>query len=293
MPKPRQQEQDQIAFLNSETAVSGLDGNFEGTVTGAKWEQYDFKGKAKPKRDGKSGIVMALHVTIGERDDGGKDLDEFYSAGAIEDFVPNDDGDGFEAITGRKGFHPDREVLQLTDAMVDTGGVVRSELGVDPTPLIGTRFYWERVNPRWAKDGKKNDGSPVSANVLVPTKFVPTKGGSKAVGSKAAGKPAGSKAASTESDEGDDNDSAITDRAIELVKEVLANLPAKAKGVISREELGAEVLQLMLTDYKKEIDTPTRKAISALFKDGEFLDNNAGKKTWAFDADEDEVTARK
>ena len=273
-----------VAFLNPDTAISGLDANFEGTITRAVYERWDFKGKAKAKPDGKSGVVMAIHVTIDDRDDGGKAHDEFYPAGAIEDFVPSDDGYSFEAVSGKKGFFRDREAIQFVTEVLATGALKPSDLGIDPSVFEGKRFYWERKPPTWAKEGKNADGSATKASVLVPTKFVDAVGGRK---STAASKP---KAAAAAGDEGNsDSDSEVLEWGLKLVKEALSDLPPKQK-TISREDLGSEVLALMLQKYKKEIDKATRAEIGALFENDAFLSKNAGKKSWLYDAEDGEVT---
>ncbi len=287
-----------VAFLNPETAIQGLDANFEGTITRAVWEQWDFKGKAKPKPDGKSGVVMALHVTIDDRDDGAtKPHEEYYPAGAIEDFVPSDDGYSFEAVSGKKGFFRDREVIQFSQEVLGTGAIKPSDLGIDPSVFEGKRFYWERKPPTWAKDG-----SATKSSVLVPTKFVESAGGGgkgkgagKPVATNAKGKPA-------PAPDPDDADTAVADLATKLVLEVLEeratdkSLPAAERKVIGRELLGSEVLAKMLTEYKKgpdAIDKDTRAAIGELFENDEFLNDNAGKKTWKYDDSDGEVTRAK
>lgn len=287
----------QVAFLNPETAIQGLDANFEGTITRAVWEQWDFKGKAKPKPDGKSGVVMALHVTIDDRDDGAtKPHEEFYPAGAIEDFVPADDGYSFEAVTGKKGFFRDREVIQFTQEVLGTGALKPSDLSIDPSVFEGKRFYWERKPPTWAKEGKNADGSATKSSVLVPTKFVESVGGgkSKATSSKPA---ASNRVAAAAADTSDDTE--IIELGIKLVLEVLEeraadkSIPAAERKTIGRELLGSEVLALMLTKYKKgpnEINKDTRAAIGELFENDEFLESNAGKKTWKYDSEDGEVT---
>jgi hypothetical protein len=274
------------AFLNSDTAISGLRSNFEGTITDARYEQWDFKGKAKAKPSGKSGVVMALKLTIDDIDDGNPKPEENYlPCGAIEDFVPSDDGQSFEAVTGRTGFFRDMEVLQFADAVVETGAIAKSDLSIDPSVFVGLRFYWERKPPRWAKpDDTKH-------STLVPTKYVETAKKSKAA-TAAKGKPA---------PPADDNepDAEIIDWGKKLVLEALEDLPeivdpkTKKKSqqeTISREDLGSEVLALMLAKYKKEITKDVRNAIGALFENDDFLQSNSGRKTWHYDASDGEVT---
>lgn len=299
------QAEEQIAFLNSDTGISGLRNMFHGTIVRAAWEPWDFKGKAKPSEYGGkrySGVKMALRLTLDDIDDGDPKPEEVYwPAGAIEDFAPSDDGRSFTPITGRKGFSKDSEILQGTDAIVDTGAVKKSDLAMDPSIFEGLRFFWERKPPKWAKEREApTDGSKQKdVSNLMPTKFIESVGGGGK--SRAAGKPAATKGTKREEPEEpeSDTDSAITDLGIKLVLEVLEeraadkSIPAAERKVIGREMLGSDVLAKMLTEYKKgpdAIDKETRAAIGELFENDAFLESNAGKRTWKYDSEDGEVT---
>lgn len=297
-------------FLNPETAVSeGLAANFEGTITGAQYEQWDWKGKAKPKKDRngvvvKSGVVMALHLTVDDRDDGEKAEDIYYECGAIEDFVPSDDGQSFSAVRGAAGFGRNKGVIQFAKQVVESGALRNSDL-TGPDVFVGKRFYWERKPPTWAKaDPSKPgvfldwQGQPTTADILVPTKFVGdiTKSSSK---KGSANKPAGAASKRTpapEADEPEGGSGDLTDLAVKLACEALEDLPDDAGGTIGREELSSDVLGVMLAKYGKKaganaIDKSTRDAIGELITDEEFWAENAGKKTWKYNAKSGEVTA--
>lgn len=276
------------AFLNPETAVAGgLRNHFEGTIELARYEAFDFKGKAKgvTTKGGRylSGTKMAIHLRIVDCDDDpNTPVDEYWPCGPIEDFVPNDDGDGFEAVTGRQGFAKDSEVIQGMTAVVETGAVKQSELTSDPTFLEGKRFYWERRAALWAArstdpERQKNE------NVLIPTKFV----GAAKGASKLASKPASASAGVSDRGKGEGTtDDDVVDAGIKLTKEAIAAFEEenpKAKSV-SREDVGTGVFALAMSKYKKDYDAPMRKAINKLFDDDDFLDNNAGRKTWSYDA---------
>lgn len=292
-------------FLNPETAVAeGLAANFEGTITAAQYEQFDWRGKAKPKRSGKSGVVMALHVTIDDRDDGEKAEDVYYDCGAIEDFIPADDGQSFTASHGATGFGRDKGVIQFSAAVVETGARKNSDL-TGPETFVGLRFYWERKPPKWAKPGTAPgtfvdwQGKETTSTILVPSKFIGdvTKKGSKKstpVASKAASRPQ----AAPEPDENENasGDEELTTLAVKLAMEALDDLPTDTNGVIGREELSSDVLGVMLAKYGKKaganaIDKATRDAVGELITDEEFWAENAGKKTWKYNAKTGEVTA--
>lgn len=292
------QQEDQVAFLNPDTATSGLRNLFHGTITKSVYEPWDFKGKAKPSEYGGkrySGVKMALHHTIEDIDDGDPKPEEVYwPAGAIEDFAPSDDGRSFTPITGRKGFSKDSEIIQGVNAIIDTGAVKKSDLAMDPSIFEGLRFFWERKPPTWAKERETpSDGSKQKdVSNLMPTKFVESVGGGgkKSTASKPAASAAakGSKREDPEEEEAE-TDTAITDWGIKLVGQALDDLPDK-QNTIGREDLGSEVLAIMLRTYKKEIDKPTRALIGELFENDEFLIEHAGKKTWKYNARDGEVT---
>lgn len=284
------------SFLNPDNATAGLRNLFEGTIVDARFEAWDFKGKAKAitTRDGRhlSGQKFSLHLVVDDIDDGGKAEDIYWPGMAIEDCVPNDDGTGFEFITGRKGFPKDSELIQGMQYMIDSGAVAKSDLSNDPTIFIGKRFFWERKAAMWAKpqEGKS------APEQLMPVKFISDEGGSgkdnsrSRAGAAASSKPAPRAGAAAAAADGSDD--AIVDRAKELVIEALDDLP-KGQKTVSREMLGSEVLTLMLTKYKKgpdEISVKDRKAIGALFEDDVFLEGNAGRRTWKYDAENGEVT---
>lgn len=279
-----------LSYLNPDNATAGLRNMFEGTIVDARFEPWDFKGKAKATTYNNrtySGTKFSLHLIVDDIDDGGKAEDIYWPGCAIEDCVPNDDGTGFEFITGKKGFPRDSELIQGMGHFIDSGAVAKSDVGNDPTMFIGKRFFWERKAAMWAKpqEGKS------APEQLMPVKFISDEGGkSKSrAASSGSSKTAASKstpAAAADAGEGDD---AIVDRAKELVIEALADLPAKQK-TISREDLGSEVLGLMLQKYKQKISTADRKAIGALFETDDFLADNAGRKTWRYDDADGEVT---
>lgn len=289
---------EEINWLNPDTGTAGLRDKFEGTIARAVYDRWDFNGHAKPSQHGNrmvSGVKMALHLTLTDIDDGGKDEEVYWPAGAVEDFVPSDDGLSFEAITGRTGFAKDSELLQGMQYVVDSGAIAKSDLGVDPSVLEGKRFFWERKPALWAKpqEGKRAPDNPM------PVKFIEDviAGGSgkkKGASGGAAGKSAaasskqGGKDAAAADEGGDDE---ISTLGLKFVLEVLEDLPPKQK-TISREELGSEVITLLMTNkkYKAEVDSKTRRAIGALFDDNEFLEENSGKKTYLYDADDGEVT---
>lgn len=291
-----------MGFLNPETAVAeGLAANFEATITAGQYEQFDWKGKAKPKASGKSGVVMALHVTLDDRDDGEKAEEVYYDCGAIEDFVPSDDGQSFSAIHGATGFGKNKGVIQFSKAVVDTGVLKNSDL-TGPEVFVGKRFYWERKPPAWAKkEGDKYvdwQGKETKSDLLVPTKFVSdvTKGGKGTKVKANVGAASSSKVTSKQQDEPEGgNDSELNDLAVKLAVEALGDLPDDTTS-ISREELSSDVLGVMLAKYGKKaganaIDKATRDQVGELITDEEFWAENAGKKTWKYNAKTGEVTA--
>jgi hypothetical protein len=283
-----------LAFLNPDTAVAGgLRNDFEGTIVAARYEEWDFKGKAKPvtqRNRTLSGHKMALHLTLDDIDDGSAaptPEEVWWPAGAIEDFVPSDDGLSFEAVTGLKGFSRDSEIIQGMEAVIATKAIEKSELGIDPSVLEGLRFYWHREPAKWAKP---QEGKTAPDN-LMPQKYIATGkagGNGKAQGAKA--KPASTASKQTAASGGGAGDE-ILEQAIKLCGEVLSDLPPKQE-TISREELGSEVIALILQKYRKDIDKDTRNAIGELFENDAFLDQNAGRKTWSYNSESGEVTPR-
>jgi hypothetical protein len=279
------------AYLNPDTAVAGgLRNHFEGTVELARYEVFDFMGKARPTttKAGRylSGKKMAIHVRIVDCDDGiDKPVDEYWPGDPVEDFVPNDEGDGFEAITGRTGFSNTCEIIQAMNAIVETGLLKKSELTSDPTFLEGKRFYWVRKAPLYAE--KKTDPTKRGdENVLLPTKYI---GEAKGKGASKPGARSGSGASAGAGLRGvtdDTPDSEITDIGVKLTKEAISVYEEenpKAKSV-SREDVGTGVFTLLMSKYKKDYDASVRKAVNKLFEDDDFLEQNEGRKTWSYDA---------
>lgn len=295
-PDPRS-----INVLDPDEGASGLRNNFEATILSAKYEPWDFKGHARPSskfgRD-LSGVKFAIHLVLGDADDGGKDEDVYWSGGAIEDFTPNDEGTDFELTGKRDRFSKTSEILQGMDYVIKSGALKKSDIGRNPAILEGLRFYWERKPALWATE-KRDDGKEGPDN-LMPVKFIGKVGAGGTSRTRAASSTTsttstrGSRAAAaaSEPDEPTQTDPELVALGVKLVMEVLDDLP-KGENTIGREALGADVLALALTKYKKgpeAIDKDTRAAIGELFETDDFLEENAGRKTWKYSTKTGEVT---
>lgn len=265
-----------VAFFNPDTATSGIIDDINLTITDAELVEYDFNGKAVP-RNGKSGNVLALHLTL-EDDDGSQQDGPFayFPCGAIEDFVPSDDGKEPVPTTGKTGFNKRSAGIQLMNAFIKTG-VPKNKMSSRVDFMIGYKFHWKQTEKEGAQE--PTDGG-MKKTLLLPDRLISAPGEKAGKAGKAA-KPASKAAAAASDDEGDD----ASAKAIELVKKVLAN----ADGAVDIETVGSEVFDLAMKD--KAVDKAQRKAILNLVGDADFFSENAGKKTWAFDEDAGTVEA--
>lgn len=279
-------------FLNPENAVAGgLRNRFEGTIESARYEAFDFKGKAKgfTSKQGQyfSGVKMCLHLHIVDCDDSPEPVDEYLPAAPIEWFAPNDEGTGFEAVKGHKGFDRDSEIIQFMGGVIATGAAKPADLDVDPTFLEGYRFFFERESPKWAERKVQDDPTKrASENVLVPRKLIeaPKGNGRTAGGAKAAASTRAAAAASNAKDDASD-DTQLAEQLVDITVDAIkryADENAKAEHV-SREDLGAEVFAWVSSKTNKDKVTRELRLFAAdAFKDDAFLVENAGRRTWKY-----------
>jgi len=274
-----------IDFLNPDTAVSGgLANRFEGDVLSVRYESWDFNGKARAT-NGKSGVKMALRVVIGNHNaDGVKDseIDNWLPLGAIEDFVPSDDGLSFTPVSGKTGFDKDGEGMQYIEALLQLGAVSKTDLRIDPRVLgEGDRFFWERIPPKYAARIQDPEKAK-KASVLMPVKLT-KKGAAGSAPSKSRGGPAPTPAsAAAPVADGVELDEAAVNVGTEAI--TAAGKP------LTRNEFSSEVFRLMSTAYKADYSPSQRKKIIAKFDDEAWVEENAGRGTWLYDADKGSVS---
>lgn len=274
-----------VNFLDPSTFIAGLTDDVDLEITSAKFEEYDFNGKAQP-RDGKSGNVCAIHLTL-EGDELGEPLEQFWGCGPIENWQPTDDGEYVEAVGGKSGFYKYSAGSLLINAILGIKGIPKGLLSDQKISVLeGYKFHWNQVpTERKGQDGKDK-------TLLLPTALVsgPGKGGSKS-GSEAKAK-AKSSTRKPEPDEDEDEDEdtppvrkskpapapAVKDEdqeedieqtAVGLATRVAENMAEP----LTLEDFTAEVFEL--TSKEKNLDRKAKKKIIELVSDEEWIAGNA------------------
>lgn len=255
-------------FFNPETFTSGLVDQIELTITAATVVEYDFNGKAA------NGNACAVNFTL--TTDEGEAHEQYYPVGQIEHWVPTEDGDSFVPVTGKTGINKNAPMAQFI-ANALKGGFPKTKLSSNVSTFVGYKFFFEQK----AREGAKVEEGKQAKTLLVPTKLVAAPGekGSKA---KAGATNAKAKAAAAAADDEEEGEDDFTATAIRVVKETIA----AADGAIDAETVASDAYGIMMKD--KTIDKATRKKILDAI-DADFLAENAGKKTWAWDADEEKA----
>ena len=271
-----------INFLDPSTFVAGLTDDVDLEITSARFEEYDFNGKAQP-RDGKSGNVCAIHLTL-EGDELGEPLEQYWGCGPIENWQPTDDGEYVEAVGGKSGFYKYSAGSLLINAILGIKGIPKGLLSDQKISVLeGYKLHWNQVpSERKGQDGKDK-------TLLLPTALVsgPSgKGGSRS-SSEAKAKSSARRPAPDDDDDDqdtpparkgkpapapaakDDDDEDVEQTAVGLAARVAENMADP----LTLEDFTAEVFEL--TSKEKNLDRKAKKKIIELVGDADWIAENA------------------
>ena len=266
--------------LNPENFVEGggLIDDVDVTFKECSFEMFDYNGTVQPGSPSLK-VVMV--------DDDGNDMEQYYSMGSANDWIPSEDGSQLVAVGKATSIKVNTNGGILLKSLVDAG-FPADKLGDDITILNGLVAHVIRVPaPKRAgvkltdkqKEKEEKYGPPTLLIVgeikTLPWEKKTPKGAPATKGKPPAGKPAGGKAAPApakaapktavkEEEAGDDD---LNTKAITVVLEIL-----EAAGTITKKELPAKIFQQMKTD-------PDRNAIVKLVFDDEFL----GGGPWTYE----------
>lgn len=280
-----------VNFLDPSTFIAGLTDDVDLEITAAKFEEYDFNGKAQP-RDGKSGVTCAIHFTL-DGEDGGEPIEQFWPCGPIENWQPTDDGEYVEAVGGKSGFYKYSAGSLLINAILGLKGMPKgiladAQIGV----LVGYKLHWNQVpSERKGQDGKDK-------TLLLPTGFVSAPGRAAAKAStKAKAKPAvddededaeetpapkgkGKAAATAKADDTD-----VSDLTISLATRAAENMDTP----LTLEDFTSEIFELV--SKEKGVDRKVKKEVIALVNDTDWIEEHAEECGLKWNAKKQTLTA--
>lgn len=252
------------ASLNPENFLEGggLIDDVDVVFKSCEFAMFDYQGKAD--------AAPCLKIVM-ECDDFDDDMEQYYSMGSPNDWIPSDDGAQLVAVGKATNIRMTTNGGIFLKSLIDSGFPV-DDLGDDITALDGTQAHVIQVPApkrnlqKTAKQKEREEkfGPPtllvVSEIIALPgEKKKPTgapKG--KATGKgKTTGKKTGKKEAS-----GD-----LNEKAMAAVMGVLSD-----EGTITKKELPAKIFQTMKED-------PDRNAVVKVVFDDEFLGNGP----WEYD----------
>ena len=253
------------ASLNPETFTEGggLIDDVDVSFKDCLFEMFDYQGKVAVP-------IPALKATMVTED--GDEMDQFWSMGSANDWIPSEDGSQIVAVGSATGIRSSSNGGIFLKSLIDAGFPV-DKLGDDITVLDGMQAHVIQVPaPKRAgiKKAKRADGKEYEDTILIigeiktmPWEKSKPKGAPKG---KAAGKgKAKPKAKSAEEAHAQDED--LEAKATAAILEIL-----EEAGTVSKKELPGKIFQTMKAD-------PDRNAVVKLVFSDEFL----GSGPWDYD----------
>ena len=238
------------------TKGGGLADDFDGEITGARIDLFDYQGRAKPS------VGLLLDIKTDE----GEELEQFYSIGPESRWSPSDDGTSVIGNDGQQSITDNCNAALFFAHLVDAEFPAEKLEDDDVTVMEGLKGHFKRVpQPKRAglSGGGDREKTILTVSEIYSTKF-DKKGGKKT-------KPKTGKAGKSS---GDDD---YSDDAAALVMEVLSE-----KGTAAKKELMQAAFKTIKGDLKK------RKAVVLLVNDDDFLGGE--DQPWEYDADEGTVS---
>lgn len=262
-----------ISFKPSETVTGGLVQDIDVRITKARYVVTDYNGKA-PQASLAAQFIM-------EPVDGGDEIDQLYSAGALNRFAPSNDNETPLTQVGEEGIYVVAAEGSTATALsrssnfiffiqeLANAGYPEDRMGDDISALEGTVMHIIR------KPAPKREGftpsEPVAGarekTILVPSKVLKFPWDAKGTKSKAATAAAGSKSGG-----GD-----VNSLTVATIKAALA----KSGGSITPNEVKKQAFPALIKN--KGISTADRNTILAQLVDSEWLSSNQGE--YAFDGE--------
>lgn len=253
--------------LNPENFVEGggLIDDVDVVFVECVFDMFDYQGKADP--------APCLKITM-ECEDFDDPMEQYYSMGSANDWIPSDDGSQLVAVGKATNIRMSTNGGIFLKALIDAG-YPADDLGDDITTLNGLQAHVIQVpapkrNLKKTKKQEEREEKFGPPTILVVSEIVALPGEKKkpaGAPKKAAGKGKaanGKKAAGKKTPEGD---TSLNDKAITAIMEILSDA-----GTITKKELPAKIFQTMKED-------PDRNAVVKVVFDDEFLANGP----WEYD----------
>ena len=187
-----------VGFRTDEMVQAGLADNFDGTITLARYCEWNYKGKSK--------ATFAVHLEITPQG-GGEAIDAYYSAGDPNNWQPSNDGvDALES--GEEGIYPCK--IGTQDGLPNSSNFhffmsTLEKLGYDGrdpsiASLEGLTGHFQRVpqptRPGISSTTTTQSGEQREKTILVVTNII-SKGGGKAAKGAAKAKTNGAETPAT------------------------------------------------------------------------------------------------
>ena len=175
--------------IDSAIEGGGLADNFNGEVTGARIDEFSYKGKGKP--------AIGLLLTLKNLDDPDTEMEPvFYSAGSPSEWEPTADNRGINTLKGLPGLRNSSNLYWLLKHMAEAKNGYRLREN-DFTKLIGMVAFMYRV-PGPPRDElaaqRAAEGNKYAQTVLVPKEIIVQPGGKKSAGATTRANAAGAAA---------------------------------------------------------------------------------------------------
>lgn len=206
-----------ISLSPDDATQGGLIDDIDVEITDAATCEWDYNGQQE------AGPALAIEFT----DPNGATHAQYYSAGKAIDWSPTENGEGFQAVSGKTGFNNSTNLMKFFTSLVEAGYPKESLAAGNVKVLIGLKCHINQVvqeRKGLVRTGKNAD-RPTTALLVTKIHSLPgadTKSASKAatttkaaVGGKANGKAAPTPAA----DVNDEIDTTLTEKILEALAE--------------------------------------------------------------------------
>lgn len=242
------------ASLNPEDFVDGggLIDDLDVVFESCEFIMFDYMGKVTPG-------VPSLKVEMSSNDLGA-DVEQYYSMGSANDWIPSDDGSQLVAVGKVSNIRTTTNGGIFLKSLIDAGFPV-ADLGDDITVLNGLQAHVIRVAaPKrpGLKKKPREDGREYEETILVVSEIISLPGEKKrpAAGKKkTVAKSKTNKEKVTKEDATDDVEANATSAVLEILAEI---------GTITKKELPAKIFQIRKED-------PDRNALVKVVFDDDFL----------------------
>ena len=188
----------------------GLADNFNGEVTGARIDEFTYKGKGRPS--------IGLLLTLKNLDDPDTELEPvFYSAGSPSEWEATADNRGINPLKGQNGLRNSSNLYWFLKHMAEAKSGYRLREN-DFSRLVGMVAFMYRV-PAPPRDElvaqRVAEGNTRAQSVLVPKEIIVQPGGKKSAGTTTTTRTAAPAATAANTPTNADFDTKLRDWIIE------------------------------------------------------------------------------